>query len=139
MTDQIITSAISVSGVIISALLVYLGVRYTQRQAAQAQERTADTEAERVDLARLDAMAKEITRLDQRYAEADTRHIAQIRQLRRDHDSELRALRGRVDEVEQAHARARTEIRTLAEYARGLLRLLQHAGISYPPPPPGLN
>lgn len=133
------TAMITLAGTIISGLLVYLGSRYTQRQVALAAAGTAATEAERVDLARLDQMSREIQRMDQRYIAADTRHAAQIRQLRRDHDAELESLRDRLGEVEQKHTRSRAELRILTEYARTLLRLMREQGIAYPDPPPGLD
>ena len=126
---------LSASGGILAAIVTYLGMRITQRQAAKAQQTTAEIETAKVDA--------------QAYAEARAIWDSLIKDLRntvRDQRDEIAKLRDetasfrvRLEDLEQKRSGDRYAIHVLTVYARQLLKVITTADLVPPPPPEGLD
>lgn len=126
---------LSASGGILAAIVTYLGMRITQRQAAKAQQTTAEIETAKVDA--------------QAYAEARTIWDSLIKDLRNtvaDQRREITKLReetasfrARLEDLEQKRSGDRYAIHVLTVYARQLLKVITAADLVPPPPPEGLD
>jgi predicted RNase H-like nuclease (RuvC/YqgF family) len=131
----IAVALITAAGLVVSAVMVYLGVRFTQRSARAAAAATAN-----LDRAKVDSTAYENAR--ETWAESVTELRRQVAELREDRDTNartVRELRGRVEELETGQSVDRRQIRELADYARRLLRILAEHDLTYPAPPPALD
>lgn len=145
MDPTVAVSIIAGIGTLISGFLVYLGTRYTQRQVARADARSAELEAarvrlddERVDLERIESLGKEVKDLRLQMKEDRADHHAEIAQLRNEHAAQMDRMTRRIEDLESKRAGDRTAITALSTYARTLLRLLQLHQIEYPAPPENL-
>ena len=122
---------ISLVGTIITALGLLAGVIYTQLQVKRAQARTAEIEKAKVDAASYETarknfesiIAAQSTRLDRLSRELD--------ECSEDMDS----MRKRITELEMLREKDAQTTRTVANYARSLLRILRTTEVVYPEPP----
>jgi uncharacterized protein HemX len=126
-------------GVVAAAIIGWLGVKHTQRQAAKAQQVTTEIERSKIDAAAYAEARKIWDSLIDDLREQVAIQRTEIADLRREHNSELRSLRERLGDLEQKRAGDRRALHLLTVYARELLRLLKENGIVSPAPPEGLD
>ncbi len=146
MDPTVVVAIISAAAVAITGAFTYAGVRFTQRQARLAAERTAEFEraaaerAEALERRSVDAQAFERARATwDAHVEDLTEQVDALRTEAERLREEARQLRQRLDDLEVGRAADRVRIRELTAYARDLLRILAHHEITYPPPPEGLE
>lgn len=125
MNIELSKALLGLAGSVVTAWLVWRGVRFTQAQAARASTQTAQIERVKVD-----AAAYESARETWEDMVAGLR--AQVDWLTQGQA----ALRGRVDELEFARKEDQRRINVLTEWARVLLRWLRDNQITGHPEPP---
>jgi len=122
-------------GVVLAAVFTYAGVRFTQRSARAAQDRTDE-----LDKSKVDAAAYESAR--RTWDEHVDSLRAQVNDLR-DESERLRVvtreLRDRVDELENGRAADRARIRELTAWCRAVVEILDAHEINYPSLPAGVD
>lgn len=130
-------------GVIITAFLGYLGLRFTAQSSRKAQQQTEERTAA-LERSKVDAQAYERAR--ENYDSALKTMQSQIDALktgrqydREEHSRQINELRERLRELEDARRVDRATIATLAAYARVLLGILRDNKLAYPPPPDHLT
>lgn len=133
------TNNTAVTVAIIMAVASFFGTAiggwYTFRAARRNAETTREVENDRLSSEQVKAWREDVQTLRQQRAE----------------DSEkIRNLEKRLEEVVQAHERDRTEHRqqrqvlegridALVYWGRAVVRIMREQGMSFPPPPPGVN
>lgn len=130
-------------GVVITAIIGFVGVRYTARSSRAAQDLAMQRAAE-LERTKVDSQAYQRAR--ENYDSAIDTLQTQVEQLkegreydREEHKRHMDQLRTRLHELETARELDRMTIATLAAYARVLLALLRDHKIEYPAPPPDLS
>jgi chromosome segregation ATPase len=143
---NIIVAVITAAGLVIGGWLGYLGVRFTQRQAAEVAEDHDRREQEKEHNAAYAAAYGSARETWDEHVDSLREQVADLREEMQRLASEAatlrenaRELRARVDELETGRDLDRTRIRELTTWARDVLRILAEHGIAYPPPPPGLE
>lgn len=118
MTDPtVLASLAGALGVVLSGLISYMAVRYTQRQAKAAQDAS-----ERLERVKVDAEAYEAAKATW------NEHVAALR-------GQVAELRARVAELEAEQHRCDQRVLDLTRYSRTLMRLLAEHDIAHPAPP----
>ena len=130
---------LSTLGTVIAALIGWFGVRHTQRQASKAQQVTIEIERSKIDAAAYAEARKIWDSLidDLRSQVANQR--AEIADLRKASNEEMRALRADLSDLARKRAGDRQAIHLLTVYARDLLKALDTNGVTPPSPPVGLD
>ncbi|HEY2088701.1 MAG TPA: hypothetical protein VGH54_22100 [Mycobacterium sp.] len=119
---------LSLIGGVLTSVIGYFGVRLTQRQATKAQRATIALEQSKIDA--------------QAYTEARMTWDALIKDLRnqvKDQRRDLADLNSRLEDLEQKRSGDRVAIHVLTVYARQLLKVINAADLTPPPPPKGLD
>jgi hypothetical protein len=118
MTDPtVLASLAGAAGVVLSGLISFLAVRYTQRSAQRA-----TAASERLERVKVDAEAYESAKATW------NEHVAVLR-------GQVAELRVRVVELEADQARCDQRVLDLTRYSRSLMRLLTENDIAHPSPP----
>lgn len=128
MSQTVLTALLSGVGGLVSAILMFLGTRYTQRSASKAQ-----TSAQEIERQKVDAQA---------YSEARKIWDSVIEDLHSQvtyQRVQLDEFRTRLEDVEKKRAGDRQAIHVLTEYIRDLLALLKEHNLTPPVPPEGLD
>lgn len=128
MSQTVLTALLSGVGGLVSAILMFLGTRYTQRSASKAQ-----TSAQEIERQKVDAQA---------YSEARKIWDSVIEDLHSQvtyQRAQLDEFRTRLEDVEKKRAGDRQAIHVLTEYIRDLLALLKEHNLTPPVPPEGLD
>lgn len=141
MSSTVVTILSSCGGVV-GALLTFLGVRFTQRQTAQAQKITADIERSKVEASAYTEARQVWDSLIKDLREQSDRQKAELSDLRREVETQhatSERWRHRLEDLEQKRAGDRYAIHTLTSYVRRLLRQIEDNNLVPPPPPEGLD
>lgn len=136
--DPTVQVLIAVLGVIGTLGGVYVANRFTARTARAAQQTTAEIEAKKFDAAswkdQVDSWRADVKELREQ-RDADARRFAE----------QLGRMQGRIDELAATVERQageimrdRQHVTALVSWGRQVVALLREAGITFPPPPPGV-
>lgn len=133
----------TVIGGILTAIIGYIGLRYTAKSSRQAQDQAA---LRSMDQERLKVESEAYKRARENYDAALDTMQSEIDALkdgrkydRTEHTRQIEDLRHRVRELEQSQVESQIKLTTLVNYTRILIQLLRDNGITYPAPPPDLN
>lgn len=135
---------------VVAALITAVGAvvvgRFNRQQAKVAQARTIELQAKQIDA---DSYERARANYDAALAEQERRIERLNREMdrdRREHQRDVRELRRSIAQLEADREQDRERIRRLSadllkisDWARGLVELLEHAGIDFPPAPVDLG
>jgi hypothetical protein len=118
---------------------VYVANRFTAKTARQAQETTAEIESRKLDatamVERDKAWKDDVDRLRARMYEDDQRHEQETAKL----EGRLQALEEELRLVNRQRAFDRAHIDAMVAWSRIVVGMMKEAGITFPPPPPGIS
>ena len=134
MDPEVLVAIVSTLGAVITGLLGWRGVKYTRRLAARGQARSQQLESERID----QTAYKNATAMWESGLSELRNDLGEMRKNRQMDREDLKTLRDEVKDLRRGREADHAELRRLTDYTRELLRLLNDAGISFPPPPDGL-
>lgn len=128
MTDAVLTAWISVGGVVLAALGIYISPLLKWTQSYKSRKSSAENDRTKADAAAY-AGARDI------WGDLIDDLRAQISDQRED----IKTLRGRIENLEHSQVTDRTATLKIISYAGELRRLLRAAGIDHPDPPAGFT